>query len=160
MPLSIRANARCYSVVFIGVLEIERRNILQATLLGMRRALAALTEVPELALIDGNQLPKRLCCAARAIVDGDALEPCISAASILAKVARDRHMRQLDARHPGYGFAQHKGYSTPEHVAALARLGPCAIHRNGFEPVRRVIERDLFDDFADPPEGLIPLPVL
>lgn len=154
LDVEIRAYARCFSVVFVGVAEIERRNILQATLLGMRLALAALTHVPALALIDGNQLPKRLCCAARAIVDGDAIEPCISAASILAKVARDRLMRELDARYPGYGFAQHKGYSTPEHIAALERLGPCAIHRSTFEPVRRVIERDprlsrgqaLFDD--------------
>lgn len=146
LNLQIRARAHSFSVVFIGVAEIERRNILQATLLGMRRALAALTPIPSLALVDGNQLPKRLCCAARAVVDGDALEPCISAASILAKVARDRYMRQIERRHPGYGFAQHKGYSTPEHLAALMRLGPCAIHRNTFEPVRRVIERDLFDE--------------
>lgn len=141
----IRAEARCYHVVTIGVAEIARRNILQATLLGMRRALAGLSLAPEIALIDGNTLPKRLPMAAKAIVDGDALEPCISAASILAKVARDRMMIAFDRRYPGYGFAEHKGYSTPEHLDALNRLGPCPIHRVDFAPVRRLIEPDLFD---------------
>jgi ribonuclease HII len=144
LDAEIRARARCYRVVTIGVAEIAKRNILQATLLGMRRALAGLSVVPEIALIDGNALPKRLPVPAQAIVDGDALEPCISAASILAKVARDRMMVAFDRRYPGYGFAEHKGYSTPEHLDALTRLGPCPIHRVDFAPVRRLIEPDLF----------------
>ena len=131
----IRARAIAYSVVAIDVVDIDRLNIFHATMLGMARALAALAPAPELALIDGNHLPKNICCAGRAIVDGDALEPAISAASILAKVARDRMMTELDARFPGYGFAQHKGYSTPEHFAALDRLGPCSEHRRSFAPV-------------------------
>jgi len=131
----IRERAVAFSVVAIDVVDIDRLNIFHATMLGMMRALAALAPVPELALIDGNRVPKQLCCASRAIVDGDALEPAISAASILAKVARDRMMAELDVRFPGYGFAQHKGYSTPEHFAALDRLGPCCEHRRSFMPV-------------------------
>jgi len=131
----IRERAVAFSVVAIDVVDIDRLNIFHATMLGMTRALAALAPVPELALIDGNRVPKQLCCASRAIVDGDALEPAISAASILAKVARDRMMAELDVRFPGYGFAQHKGYSTPEHFAALDRLGPCCEHRRSFMPV-------------------------
>jgi ribonuclease HII len=131
----IRARALAFSVVAIDVDHIDRLNIFHATMLGMSRALAALLPAPELALIDGNRLPRELCCAGHAIVDGDALEPAISAASILAKVARDRMMVELDARFPGYGFAQHKGYSTPEHFAALERLGPCCEHRRSFAPV-------------------------
>jgi ribonuclease HII len=107
-------------------------------MLGMTRAVAALMPSPALALIDGNSLPKALACAGHAIVDGDALEPAISAASILAKVARDRIMTAFDARHPGYGFARHKGYATPEHLAALDRLGPCPLHRPSFAPVRQL----------------------
>ena len=106
----------------------------------MRRdALAALAPVPELALIDGNRLPKNLVCTARAIVDGDASVPAIGAASILAKVARDKILCELDAIHPGYGFARHKGYPTPEHFAALERMGPCAAHRRSFAPVQRAL---------------------
>lgn len=133
----IRAQALAFSVIEIGADEIDRINILQATLLGMTRALAALSRLPTLALIDGNRLPKNLPCAARAIVAGDASEAVIGAASILAKVARDRIMCALDVRHPGYGFARHKGYPTAEHVAALNRLGPCPQHRLSFAPVRR-----------------------
>jgi len=131
----IRERAIAFSVVSIDVAEIDRINIFQATMLGMARALAALVPVPELALIDGNRVPRGTVCAARAIVDGDALERAISAASILAKVARDRMMVELGERFPGYGFAQHKGYSTPEHFAALGRLGPCSEHRRSFAPV-------------------------
>lgn len=130
----IRERAVAFSVVAIEVADIDRLNIFHATMLGMTRALAALSPVPALALIDGNRVPKQVCCASRAIVDGDALEPSISAASILAKVARDGMMIELDARFPGYGFAQHKGYSTPEHFAALDRLGPCSEHRRSFAP--------------------------
>jgi len=140
----IRAHALAWSVVAVDTDEIERLNILGATLVGMERALRALQTAPVLALIDGNRLPKNLPCRARAIVDGDATDPAIGAASILAKTARDRIMRELDGAHPGYGFARHKGYSTPEHLVALERLGPCAIHRRGFEPVRRLLEPELF----------------
>ena len=112
---------------------------------GIDDALAALVPTPAHALIDGNQLPRELCCPAKAVVDGDAIHGCISAASILAKVTRDRLMRDMDARYPGYGFASHKGYSTPEHFEALNRLGPCPQHRRSFAPVRRLLEPDLFD---------------
>jgi ribonuclease HII len=151
LDLEIRRSALAFSVIEIGVSVIERVNILQATLIGMRRALLELELAPALALIDGNILPKRLRCEARAVVDGDALEPCISAASILAKVYRDALMVRLDARHPGYGFAAHKGYSTPEHLDALRRLGPCRVHRRGFAPVREFFEPDMFD-----PPGIVP----
>ena len=140
----IRERALAWSVVEVGPAEIERLNILGATLAGMARALRALAVAPTLALIDGNRLPRDLPCPARAIVGGDASEAAIGAASILAKTARDALMRELDAIHPGYGFARHKGYPTAEHLAALERLGPCAIHRRGFGPVRRIIERGLF----------------
>ncbi|MGH8090296.1 MAG: ribonuclease HII [Rudaea sp.] len=137
LDAQIRERALAFSVIEIGVADIDRLNILQATLLGMARALAALAPVPALALIDGNRLPKDLVCTARAIVDGDALVPAIGAASILAKVARDKILCELDAIHPGYGFARHKGYPTPEHFAALESLGPCAAHRRSFAPVQR-----------------------
>jgi ribonuclease HII len=135
LDLRIRARALAYSVVVVDVAEIDRINILQASLIGMARALAALNPAPELALVDGPHLPRNLCCCGRAIIDGDAKESAISAASILAKVARDRLMTELDSRFPGYGFAKHKGYSTPEHFAALQRLGPCCEHRRSFAPV-------------------------
>lgn len=140
----IRERAIAWAVVVVDTDEIERLNILGATLAGMARAISALAPAPALALVDGNRLPKTLPCAARAVVGGDASEPAISAASILAKTERDRIMRALDLLHPGYGFAQHKGYPTPEHFAALERLGPCVIHRRGFEPVRRLVAPELF----------------
>ncbi|MGH8183132.1 MAG: ribonuclease HII [Rhodanobacteraceae bacterium] len=128
--------ALAHAVVRVEAAEIDRINILQATLAGMRLALEALSIAPALALIDGNRLPKSLPCAARAIVRGDAIEPAISAASILAKVTRDRILVDYDARWPGYGFAQHKGYPAPAHLEALRRLGPCPEHRRSFAPVR------------------------
>lgn len=137
LAIEIRERALAFSVIEIGVAEIDELNILQASLTGMSRALRALALMPRLALIDGNKLPRDLPCDGRAIVDGDALEPAISAASILAKVARDARMRELDALHPGYGFAIHKGYPTPAHRAALERLGPCPEHRRSFAPVRQ-----------------------
>lgn len=136
--------AAAWQVVVVEVEEIDRLNILQATLAGMARALAGLRPAAEEALIDGNRLPRGLALPARAIVGGDATEACIGAASILAKVTRDRLMRQLEEAHPGYGFAVHKGYPTPEHLAALERLGPCAQHRRSFAPVRRHFEPGLF----------------
>lgn len=134
--------ALAWSVVAIEVEEIDRINIYHARMGGMVRALTALSLVPAFALIDGNRLPRHLPCRARAIVDGDAMIPSISAASIIAKVTRDRIMRELDARWPGYGFARHKGYSVPEHLEALQRLGPCAQHRRSFAPVRELCAMD------------------
>jgi len=133
--------AVAYSVVVIDREEIDRINIFQATMVGMTRALLGLMPAATEALIDGNQLPKNLPCPARAIIGGDALEPSISAASILAKVSRDRLMVTMDTQFPGYGFADHKGYSTPGHLAALQRLGPCAEHRRSFEPVRILLDQ-------------------
>ncbi len=144
LDAQIRAHALAFSVVVVEAAEIDRLNIQQATLLGMSRALAQLSPTPTFALIDGNRLPKILCCAARAIVDGDATEPAISAASILAKVARDRILCELDTRYPGYGFAQHKGYPTAEHLAELRRLGPCPEHRRSFGPVKQ-LHLELFE---------------
>lgn len=135
----ILALSLAHSIVVIDAAQIDSHNILQATLIGMRQALARLSPLPQLALIDGNRLPKDLPCAARAVIGGDASEAAIGAASILAKVSRDRHMVALDRQHPGYGFAQHKGYPTPDHLAALQRLGPCAEHRRSFAPVRALL---------------------
>ena len=140
----IRERALAYSLIEVSVADIDRLNIFHATMHGMSSALAALALLPQLALIDGNRLPKQLCCPARAVIGGDASEPSISAASILAKVARDRLMTALDALHPGYGFARHKGYPTPEHLESLARIGPCEHHRRSFAPVRALLEPQLF----------------
>jgi ribonuclease HII len=131
-------HALAWSLGRAEVAEIDAINILQASLLAMRRAVAGLTVVPQHALVDGNRLP-RLLCSARAIVGGDACEPCISAASIIAKVARDREMIALDAEFPGYGLARHKGYPTKGHLAALRELGISTIHRRSFAPVRRLM---------------------
>jgi len=144
-PLVQRA-ALCWQVVFVERGEIEPLNILWATRAGVRRAGCAMQTAPTRVLVDGDRIPPELPCPARALVGGDALEPAIMAASILAKVSRDRHMRVLDARHPGYGFERHKGYSTPEHLEALARLGPCTEHRRSFAPVRERLQTRLFDD--------------
>ncbi|MHB8387249.1 ribonuclease HII [Metallibacterium sp.] len=133
----IRERALAYCIESVEAAEIDRINILQATLTGMARALRGLLPLPELALIDGNRLPTALPCPARAMVRGDALEPAISAASILAKVSRDRRMLALDTEFPGYGFAAHKGYPVPAHLAALRQLGPCREHRRSFAPVAR-----------------------
>jgi len=121
-----------------SVEEIDRLNILQATLLAMQRAVAALDPEAGMVLVDGNRCPE-FGCPARAIVRGDSLVTAISAASILAKVTRDREMLALDARYPGYGFASHKGYPSPAHLEALQRLGVLPVHRRTFAPVRRVI---------------------
>ncbi|WHZ18282.1 MAG: Ribonuclease HII [Rhodanobacteraceae bacterium] len=132
----ITDRALAHAIVSVEAAEIDRINILQATLAGMTRVLERLALSPALALIDGNRLPKSLPCPARAIIGGDASEPAISAASILAKVARDRILVEYETRWPGYGFAQHKGYPSPAHLAALQRLGPCPEHRRSFAPVR------------------------
>ena len=131
----IRAKALCCAVAEASVEEIERLNILQATLLAMQRAVAGLRLPPARVLVDGNRLPQ-LPMLAEAIVGGDAKVDCISAASILAKVHRDRWCAQIDRQWPQYGFAAHKGYGTPEHLAALRQHGPCPVHRRGFAPVR------------------------
>lgn len=132
----VRALALAWHLEWVWPEEIDRLNILHATMAGMARAVKALSPPPTQALIDGNRLPPGLPCPAEALVKGDAREPAIMAASILAKVARDHYMRELEARHPGYGFALHKGYPTPEHLEALRRLGPCEHHRRSFAPVR------------------------
>lgn len=135
----IRAGALAYGIGRAEPEEIDRLNILRATLLAMRRAVASLPVLPVRALVDGNRCPE-LPCACEAIVRGDATVPAISAASILAKVARDAEMTALDAAWPGYGFALHKGYPTRLHLEALARLGPSVVHRRSFGPVRRLLE--------------------
>ncbi len=136
---AIRTHALAWALGIATVEEIDQLNILQASLLAMRRAVASLTIVPHLALVDGNRAPA-LNCNVRTIVGGDATEPAISAASILAKVARDAEMQVLHARYPGYGFDRHKGYPTVAHVAALTELGVSPVHRRTFGPVRRVLE--------------------
>ncbi|OOZ37086.1 ribonuclease HII [Solemya velesiana gill symbiont] len=118
--------------------EIDRLNILQASLLAMKRAVEALSVAPHHALVDGNRCPQLL-CSAEAIVGGDNSVPVISAASIIAKVARDREMIALDERYPGYGLAKHKGYPTKAHLEALAELGVTEIHRRSFGPVKRLL---------------------
>ena len=142
--------ALAWHIVFVEVDEIDRFNILQATLLGMRRALEGVAHAAQLARIDGNCLPRDLPCPAETIIGGDASERTIMAASILAKVARDRHMLTLHQRWPGYGFDEHKGYATPAHREALARLGPCPEHRRSFAPVRDALVLNLFGDAPDP----------
>jgi ribonuclease HII len=134
----IRAKALCCSIAEASVEEIDRLNILQATLLAMRRAVAGLRLKPNKVLVDGNRLPT-LEVRAEAIVGGDALVPAISAASILAKVHRDRWCLALDQQYPQYGFAQHKGYGTAAHLAALRAHGPCAQHRTSFRPVAELL---------------------
>lgn len=135
LAVRIRERAIAWAVAEASVEEIDTINILQATLLAMRRAVEQLAVAAEYALVDGNQMP-RLPIPGRAIIAGDAIERCISAASILAKTTRDARMRAYDAAHPGYGFGQHMGYATPEHIASLERLGPCVLHRRSFAPVR------------------------
>lgn len=132
---AVRAEALAWSVARASVAEIDALNILQASLLAMRRAVQALAPPPAAVLVDGNRLPAWEWRAV-AVVGGDDLVPAISAASVLAKVARDEEMRRLDERHPGYGFARHKGYPTAAHVAALVRLGASPVHRMSFAPVR------------------------
>lgn len=129
--------ALAWRVEFVRVDEIDALNILQARLLGMRRALCALTPAAAFARIDGNRLPKDLPCPAEAVVGGDGLDPAIMAASILAKVARDRAMVELHAQYPHYGFDRHKGYPSAQHLAALREHGPCPQHRRSFGPVQQ-----------------------
>lgn len=136
----IRTRALAWAVGRAEVEEIDRINILQATMLAMQRAVAALLPAAEYALIDGNRCPD-LACPAEAIVKGDSRVAAISAASIMAKVTRDREMQLLDERYPGYGLARHKGYPSKAHIEALESLGVSPIHRRSYAPVRRIIER-------------------
>lgn len=140
----IAARVLAHSIVCVEADVIDRINILQATLQGMAHALRTLRIQPTLALIDGNRLPASLPCPAHAIVRGDATEPVISAASILAKVTRDRILIEYETHWPGYGFARHKGYPSPAHLEALHRLGPCPEHRRSFAPVRDVLAQNSF----------------
>ena len=140
----IKQRAIAWAVAFASVEEIDRFNIFHASMLAMRRAVAALPIQPSEALIDGNSCPPGLGCPARAIVDGDASERPISAASILAKTARDAEMTALHDRYPQYGFDKHKGYATAEHLEALGRAGPCEIHRRSFYAVGIFFQGDLF----------------
>ena len=135
----IRSRALAFSIAHAAVEEIDSINILQATLLAMRRAVDGLRLPPVLVLIDGNQIPV-LKVEAEAIIDGDATVASISAASILAKVHRDRMCLDLHRCHPQYGFDAHKGYATPEHLRALRAHGACVAHRRTFAPVREVLE--------------------
>ena len=137
----IREHAMAWSLGRAEVEEIDRINILQASLLAMQRAVEGLTVTPHKALVDGNKLP-RLSCPAEAVIGGDRSVAAISAASIIAKVARDREMVELDAIHPGYGLAKHKGYPTKQHVEALRTLGVTPIHRRTFGPVKRLLATD------------------
>ena len=134
----IRARALCFAIAQASEQEIDQLNILQATLLAMKRAVEALRLPPKLVLVDGNRLPT-LSIRAEAIVQGDALVPAISAASILAKVHRDRLCEAMHQRHPMYGFDQHKGYGTAQHLAALQAHGPADCHRMTFAPVARSV---------------------
>jgi ribonuclease HII len=134
----IRARALCFAIAEASVQEIDEINILQATLLAMKRAVEALRLPPKLVLVDGNRLPI-LSIRSEAIVQGDALVPAISAASILAKVHRDRLCEEMHQRYPVYGFDQHKGYGTAQHMAALQAHGPADCHRMTFAPVARSV---------------------
>ncbi|OGT25167.1 MAG: ribonuclease HII [Gammaproteobacteria bacterium RIFCSPLOWO2_02_FULL_42_14] len=133
----ITARAESYAIGVASVAEIDEINILQATLLAMRRAVAALSFQPTAVWVDGNQDP-RLPYPTKLIVRGDATVKVISAASIIAKVSRDQYMKILDKQYPGYGFAEHKGYGTEKHLLALAKLGPCNCHRRSFQPVKAI----------------------
>ena len=131
----IEAQAVAFNVQFVDVDEIDRVNILQATMNGMQRAVESLDPVPRRAMIDGNRAP-RLSCEVKTVIGGDRLVACISAASVLAKVYRDRFMLNMHVLYPEYGFDRHKGYPTAHHLERLKALGPCPIHRRSFAPVK------------------------
>ncbi|MFZ5594154.1 MAG: ribonuclease HII [Pseudomonadota bacterium] len=138
LDTEIRDKALAWALGRAEVEEIDALNILQASLLAMQRAVAALPVAPHHALVDGNKAP-RLACSVETVIKGDQTVPVISAASIIAKVARDAEMVELDGRYPGYGFAVHKGYPVKAHVEALERLGVSPVHRRSFGPVRRIL---------------------
>jgi ribonuclease HII len=143
----IRRDAVCFGIGWADQIEIDALNILQATFLAMRRALLAMTLTPDHVLVDGNRLPHLgglgKTITARAIVGGDATQPAISAASILAKTARDGYMNHMDTLYPAYSFAAHKGYGTPDHQRLLELHGPCPLHRRSFAPVRLALKAAL-----------------
>jgi ribonuclease HII len=139
--LEITQKAIAWAVGRAGVEEIDRLNILQATLLAMQRAVVMLRPAAHYVLVDGNQCP-RLDCPVEAVVRGDSTIAAISAASIIAKVTRDREMVEMDRRYPGYGLARHKGYPSQEHLRALHRLGVTPLHRRSYAPVRKLLEKD------------------
>ena len=134
----IKKKAIAWSLGRAEVHEIDEINILQATLLAMQRAVAGLNPIPDYVLVDGNRCPK-FHCPAEAIIKGDLHVPVISAASIIAKVARDQEMLQLDLQYPGYGLQSHKGYPTKKHIAALEQLGITPIHRRSYGPVKKLL---------------------
>lgn len=139
LAILIKERSLAWNIASSSVEEIDELNILQATMLAMQRAVEGLARTPDEALIDGNRCP-RLMMPARAIVRGDATEPAISAASILAKTARDAEMLAIHRAYPGYGLDRHKGYDTALHRAALVRLGPAPFHRRSFSPVRALLD--------------------
>ncbi|RJS95329.1 ribonuclease HII [Salinisphaera sp. Q1T1-3] len=136
LDAKIRGRALAWCIAEASVAEIDSLNILQATMLAMQRAIAGLAQQPAAAWVDGNRAPP-LSMPTRTVVGGDGCVPSISAASVIAKVARDALMAELDAQYPGYGLAGHKGYGTPAHREALSRLGPSPVHRYSFAPVAR-----------------------
>lgn len=135
----IQRDALAWAIGRAEVAEIDDLNILHASLLAMSRAVAQLQPKAEFALIDGNRCPPDLICPSQAVIKGDLTVPCISAASIIAKVTRDREMQELDQCYPGYGLARHKGYPTKVHMEALKQLGPSDIHRRSFGPVAALL---------------------
>jgi ribonuclease HII len=147
LSLSIRRDALSFGIGWADRAEIDALNILQATFLAMRRALLAMTLTPDHVLVDGNRLPHLgglgWPMTACAIIDGDVTEPAISAASILAKTARDNYMNHMDTLYPAYSFATHKGYGTPAHQRLLELHGPCPLHRRSFAPLRLKLEAAL-----------------
>ncbi len=152
LELEIMDRALAFAVAFASVEEIAELNILHATGLAMHRAVSALNPAPAHALVDGNYAFK-LPCTVKTVVGGDGLSLSIAAASILAKVARDRLMAEMDGLHPGYGFAAHKGYGAPRHIEALRTLGPCPIHRLAWAPVRLVLEGGEISALAQAGDG-------
>jgi ribonuclease HII len=156
LEVEIKAKAVAWGVGFASVEEIAELNILHATGLAMLRAVQALAVAPAHALVDGNYRFK-LPCEVKTVVGGDGKSKSIAAASILAKVARDRLMAEMDARYPGYGFAAHKGYGAPVHIEALRTLGPCEIHRMAWAPVKlALMGGDPMQAFADAPQDDAP----
>ena len=139
LAAEIKEKALCYAIGRCSPSEIDELNILHATMLAMSRAVEGLSVKPEFVFIDGNRVPSQLTVPAQAVVKGDSLVEEISAASILAKVARDEEMIELDKRYPDYGFAGHKGYPTKAHFAALEQYGAIAEHRKSFKPVQRIL---------------------
>lgn len=140
LAVEVRERALAWCIASASVAEIDQLNILGATMLAMRRACEGLQQAPQQVLVDGNQVPTGLACAAQYVIGGDAKIPSISAASILAKTARDAYCDEMHSRFPDYGFDRHRGYATALHLERLLNLGPCEEHRRSFAPVRRHYE--------------------